>query len=116
MSRKSLLKPYKMLDSVDMSASQESNPTNVEGIDQSSIQVVWSGTSPVGEMKVFARNGKANAFYELDFDETLVVSGNSDSMFILINCAPFTDIKLQYVRTSGTGTMSATINGKSIGA
>lgn len=116
MSRKSLLKPYKMLDAVDMSTNQESAPTFVEGIDQCSILVHWVGTLPVGEIKVLARNGKLTDFYELDFDETLAVSGNDDSMFILIKTAPFTEVKLQYVRTSGVGTMTATINGKVIGA
>lgn len=105
-----------MLDAVSMATSQESAATFVEGIDQSSIQVVWSGTAPVGEMKVLARNGKSNEFYELDFDESLPVTGNSDTMFILIKTSPFTEIKLRYERTSGTGTMTATINGKVIGA
>lgn len=105
-----------MIDAGDMSADITSEIVNVINLDKASIHIAWTGSTPVGELKVDARNGENDPWYELDFNTTLSVSGNSGDSQIVFNELPFTDIRLRYVRTSGTGSVDATISMKVVGA
>lgn len=105
-----------MIDSQSMGADVTSSVVNVQNLDQGSIIVEWSGTSPVGEITVEARNGEQSNWYELDFNSTISISGNTGTHQVVFNSMPFTDIRLQYNRTSGTGTLDAVITAKSVGA
>ncbi len=117
MSRKLVVKSFPMIDSVSMGASIESSVVNVQNLDQGSVFVEWSGGStPVGTLTVEARNGENATWYELDFNSVMSVSGNSGSHQIVFNSMPFTDIKLKYTRSSGSGTLDAVITAKSVGA
>lgn len=116
MGRKSVVKSFQMIDSGDMSADITSEIVNVINLDQASVYVSWSGTSPVGEIKVEAQNGDNETWYELDFNSTMTVSGNTGDLQIIFNQMPFTSIRLFYDRTSGIGTLNAVISMKVIGA
>lgn len=117
MSRKPVVPSYAMINAVSMGASITSNTVNVLNLDQASILVEWSaGSTPVGVLTVEARNGEKENWYELDFNSVMSVSGNTGSIQIVFNQMPFTDIRLKYTRTSGSGTMDATITMKNIGA
>ena len=116
MARKNFVEQFKMLDAADISTNQTSELTNVLKLDQASIILEWSGSSPVGTVTVEARNGSDGNFYELDMGSTISISGNSGNHQLLFSEMPFSDIRLQYTSTSGTGSLTATITSKTVGA
>ena len=116
MGRKNVVKSYKMFDQEDISTSATSSITSVINQDKASISVSWSGTSPVGTLTVEARNGKDESFYTLEFGAPIPISGNTGDHQLILSEMPFTDIRIQYTSTSGTGTMDAIITSKTVGA
>lgn len=117
MGRKHVVHSHEMFDAVDISTSQTSSITNVEQLDQATIHINWTGTAPVGEITVEARNGSSDSWYELDFGAAAItVSGASGDHQILFSQMPFTDIRLQYTATSGTGSLTARLTMKTVGA
>ncbi len=100
---------------MDISGSATSDITSVLNLDKASIAIDWSGTSPVGEIQVEARNGENEPWTVLDI-ATISISGNSGNHRIIFLELPFTDIRLQYISTSGTGSMDAVITSKTVGA
>jgi hypothetical protein len=116
LARKNVLKPYKMIDGGDLSSNITSSTTSVINLDKASISISWSGSSPVGTIEVEARNGEADPWTALDFGgSTISISGNSGSHRILLNETPFTDVRVSYTATSGTGTIDAIITAKQVG-
>lgn len=105
----------------DISASVISQVTNVQFEDNIGIQVSWTGTSPVGTLAIecsndYGRNGVTSPVWvALDFGSTINITGNSGSHTININQLPFTNIRANYTRVSGTGTLKAQISAKSLG-
>lgn len=116
MGRKNIVKSFAMFDSTDISTNQTSEITRVITLDQASIHLSWTGTSPVGTITVEARNGDDDSWFELDLGGTVSISGNSGDHQIIFSEMPFTDIRLQYASTSGTGNMDAKLTMKVIGA
>lgn len=116
MSRKSVVPSYKMIDSGNLASNITSSIVSVKNLDKASIHVEWSGAAPVGTLSVEARNGEADNWYALDFGSAISVSGNSGEHQIVFNELPFTDIRLQYSFTSGTGSIDAFITAKVVGA
>lgn len=117
MARKNLVASYDMFgtDGADLGAAAVSSVVNVQNQDNGSIHISWDGTSPIGEVIVEARNGEADPWYTLDFGSTIDITGNTGNHQIVFEAFPFTDIRLQYGRTSGTGEMHARITMKQTG-
>jgi len=115
MARKSVTKPFKTFDAANLAANATSSITNVENLDKASISIVFSGTAPVGVVTVEVRNGAKDSFQVLDMGSTINITGASGTHQLVFNELPFTELRLQYTRTSGTGTMDATFTGKVIG-
>ena len=119
--RKNVLKPYKLFNAADMSTTQTSPATNTENLDKASIIVRWSGTSPVGVITVEGKNKVQTANGMVDSDwvvldfEPINVTGNSGNHTILFIELPFTELRLVYTATSGTGAITAVITAKQIG-
>lgn len=116
MGRKNVVKQFKMFDEADISTDQTSTTTNVINLDQASIHLSWTGTSPDGEIFVDVRNGEDDSWYALSFSTQILISGNSGDHQILFTEMPFTDIRLRYVSTSGTGNLTASLTMKTVGA
>lgn len=122
MGRKSVLRSYKMFDAADISANATSAATDVTPVDKASIHVRWTGTSPVGTLVVQYRNNNpdfatpTDPWMNLAFSAAITISGNSGEHQIVFNEMPFTDIRLVYTATSGTGVLTATLSMKSVGA
>lgn len=107
---------HKMLDSVSMGTSQTSAATNVLNMDKASLFVEWSaGSTPIGTITIEARNKSDGNWYELSFGSSIDVSGNSGSHQIYFTELPFVDIRVKYNRTSGSGTLNATLVIKQVG-
>ena len=120
MSRRNL--NHKMIDNLSIAVNQTSSITIVDGIDEAIIIVTWTGSSPVGVITIEASNSKADEFtkgtevYEvLDFASAINVSGNSGSHQINFTALPFRAMRFVYTASSGTGNLTAHVNGASIG-
>lgn len=123
------LKPFPVITSGNMAGSITGSVTIIQKISMLSYGFSWSGTSPVGTLSVQVSND-----YSLDAQgnvsnsgsdwTTLVlnvagtsassisVSGNTGTAFIDIDTCGAYAIRPVYTRTSGTGTLQGTINGK----
>lgn len=114
MGRKSILEPYAIVAAGDMSGSVTSPETSVKNLDQITYEVVWSGTSPVGEIQV---QTQVKDVWQAIALPTISVSGNTGSHLITINSAShFHKLRVVYLRTSGTGTLTINIIGAVLGA
>ncbi len=104
-----------------MSADLESEVTNIEGFDKLSIHCSWTA-GPAGSFKVFVRNSKASpnnteAFYELDFGQTLAVSGSDAAIQIVLQQRPGAELKLKWISASGTASdLTAVLSAHTEGA
>ena len=123
MARKNHIKHYKMLDNVSIATNQTSDKTNVEPVDQGTIQVEWTGTSPVGVLTLEASNSSDIEFtqgtenwVELDFGVPIAISGASGNHQIIFDSLPFRYVRIIYTSTSGTGNLTANFHATSIGA
>ena len=117
MARKNIVPAYDMLTDVspDMSAPITSNIVNVQNMDKGSIHVSWAGAAPVGTVVIQSRNGSDDSWSAVSFGSAISVSGASGDHQIIFNELPWTDIRLVYTPTSGTGTLSAIITLKQVG-
>ena len=113
---KRIVPGYKMWDSTSLGATNTSNSTNVQNLDKASIFVEWTGSSPSGTITVEVRNSSSGTWYALDFGSAITVSGASGTHSIILNELLFVDMRLVYTRTSGSGTINATIASKTVGA
>lgn len=114
----------------DMSASITSAVTILGASTLGSMSYSWTGTSPVGTIALqisddyaLSADGKTvvnagtwnSVYFQLNGSSTLVnsapLSGNSGNGIIEFNTGAWA-IRTVYTRTSGTGTLSATITAK----
>ena len=105
-----------MFDSEVVSSATTSKEINVGQTDLAAIDVVWSASSLVADVKVEAQTGDDSAWREVDISGTPAISGASGDHQIIFNELPFTKIRLSVGVTSGSGTITATISTKSKGA
>lgn len=118
MSRKNVIAPFQMFGSggADMSQAQViSSTTEVLYTDNIGVIVSWSGTAPVGQLFFEVYERFQQIWVPLDFGNAIAISGNSGSHDISINQLPWGRIRARYVKTSGTGTLFATLTAKQIG-
>lgn len=101
---------------LDLSASFTTPATSVINLDKASIHIDWSGSSPEGVLTVEARNGESDDWYTLEFGAAIDITGNTGNHQLVFNELPFTDIRLVYTRTSGTGSATANLTAKVSGA
>lgn len=98
----------------NMSVSITGPTTKLDMIDQIAYQVAWESSNAVGVISV---QGSVDniTFYDLTFDPVLA-QPNSDDGGYLINLAliPFMYIRLKYTKTSGEGTLTATLSAKGV--
>lgn len=120
MSRKSVIKPFKIFDSADGTTNFQSNPTNISNIDNITMTVYWTG-DVVGVLRVYTTSQDIKAdpnvhWVELDFGIPIAVSGSSYHT-IQINGAPGEWMMVEYTYVSGTlGVVDVTMTAKVVGA
>lgn len=109
----------------DLGASFDSAPFRIESQVYTAIQAVWTGTLPIGVLKVQASNDQGTdnvgtgvtnwsdipASGSLN-PATVSVSGASGNGLFEIREAGYKWIRVVYTRTSGTGSIAITINAK----
>lgn len=112
---KSALESFPIFDNVTINGDKTSLETHVKPLDTVFFQVEWSASTAVGVIKVQIPYDKVNDLWvDLDFASPLAVSGASGSFSIKLREVPFSRVRLQYVSTSGSGTLSAFILGKGV--
>ena len=123
MSRKNFIKSFILLDNADLTASHTSVETNVVMVDKAGFYITWSNAAAVGEIVVEARITdpnlplKAGDWFSLDFGSAIAINAAANqSIQIILNELQFTDMRIRYIPTSGTGTINARLSTKSVGA
>lgn len=122
------VKPYAVIANGDMSGSLTSSPTIVQKISMLSYAYSWTGTAPVGAISVQVSNdysidaqgntANAGTWNTITFQSggssvsSVAISGNTGNGFIDLAQTGAYAIRTVYTRTSGTGTLQCTINGK----
>ncbi len=110
------------------SASLTSAVTIIQKLSMISYGVSWTGSTPIGTLQVQVSNdykqdasgvvsvaGTWNTMtlnYQGMAVTSIPVTGNTGSAFIDIEETAGYAIRLVYTKTSGTGTLQATVNGK----
>ncbi len=107
-----------------MSASVTSAVTNIGNQDNIAIQIGFTTSDAVGVFSVqgsvdhvqddYGNVQVAGNWVALTLSPTPVAASAADNILISLNQLPFPWIRLVYTRTSGTGTLSAYIAGKSL--
>lgn len=105
-----------------MSTSLTSKVTVIQNLSMISYDISWSGSTPVGVITVevsntYSQNAdgtvrNAGNWTALVLSSPTPVSGNTGIGFIDIDELAAYAVRLVYTRTSGSGTLNATINGK----
>lgn len=113
MSVKGLIPHYAVLTAGDMSTSLTTLVTSVGATDNVAYQLVYTG-SPVGTFLVEASiNG--TDWSALTFSTAITTSSAPSGSLININQIPYRQLRLRYVPTSGTGSLTVWFEGKRLG-
>lgn len=122
MARKNVIPSFKMLNEIDLTTNATSPATVITHLDRASVFIDWSGSDAVGEVQFEARKidkdkPVADADWRtLDFGATIDITGASGNHEVILNSLDFTELRVQYITTSGTtGTLTATLTAKQIG-
>ena len=116
-----------MLESGDMSASITSESTNVNNLDVATIRLSWTSADAIGTVKIQAKQidksnkpESASDWFDVDGLSAIAINMTApspdSSHQIIFTQLPFTDIRVVYTPTSGTGTLdSIKITAKQVG-
>ena len=116
-----------MLESGDMSSSLQSAATNVSYLDVATIRLNCTSTDALGTVKIQAKQiDKQNMpeavsdWFDVEglsaISIDMTAQSPDSSHQIIFNQLPFTDIRVVYTPTSGTGTLdSVKISAKQVG-
>lgn len=115
--RKNLIRPYKILNAASMAADAYSAETNIEKVDVLSIMIDWAktATNPNGVLYLQVQNGDS-AWQTFATLLTLTGAAASGSTQTVQTGCHFEKMRLFWDRTSGDGTMTATLVAKTMGA
>ena len=120
MARKNVVQSYTLLENQSVSADITSNDTSIINLDQVSIRVKWDG-SLEGEVKIEALQRKSkestdsSEWFELDFGNVILIDATDTNHQIVFQQTPFTDFRIKFVHSAGSGNLEAKITGKQIG-
>ncbi len=135
MSTRTALRPQEVIPSLQaspastgsMATSITSAPTLMQSLTLLNYQVVWSGSTPVGTIAVEASNDcevlpsggvTGGTWHPVPLDlagvsvTSIPLTGNTGKGMIDIDGLAAFATRLVYTRTSGTGTLTVTVNGK----
>lgn len=102
--------PRPLVEDGDMSADFNSEWIDVAGLNQITIHYKWTGTSPLGELKieadVSAPPHKTAITYLVPLTPTATIDEDSGEDSIVL-AGPLSRWRVKWVRTSGIGTLNA---------
>lgn len=123
MSSRPILKPFKIFDGVSLGGNATSDVTIIQSFAYVGFTIAWTGT-PAGTFAVQVSNDysidpsgevkDAGTWTALTLSSTPTAAGSSGNDYVDIQGISSYAIRLVYTRTSGTGTVNATICGKAV--
>lgn len=100
----------KILDNVDANVSVESDPLNIQSISLYCLQATWDGFSAVNPtITLSGTNSLDESFVQID---SFIPVGTTGGRLVNVEKAGYAYIKVSYSCTSGSGTITVSINGK----
>lgn len=97
-----------------MGASITGPTTTIDVVDQVCFQVAWTSSNAVGIISVQGSVDNVT-FYDLTFSPALTQPNSNDGGYLInLGLIPFPYVRLKYTRTSGTGTMTASMSVKGL--
>lgn len=120
MPAKNVLTPYKLVSAADISVDSTSAAVNIQWLDNVSVQANLSG-SPVGNLQIQGSldysqtpfNPAAAGTWVNVLPSAVAISA-SGSVLLNLDQLAFPWIRVQYLHTSGTGSMDVYISAKEI--
>lgn len=110
--RKNVLVPTSVITSGDMSqATVTSLTTNVQYMDNVSYEAAWTGT-PTGVLVIQGSHTGVN--WNTIVTASPAPSGSAGSQLFDLNQLSFPLVRMLYTRTSGSGTLNATVSVKEV--
>lgn len=118
MARKNTIPGFKIFNATSATTNQTSSTVNVLNLDKCSVHVKFSAAN-TGEFTVEARNRRDESddapWYQLDFGSDLTVTDETQVQIVL-NSLPFTDFRVNWIPSAGSGTLTARVTAKTEGA
>lgn len=112
--RKTVLQNYKAINAASMAADITSPSTNIQYMDNISVQLLFNGATATGEFIIEGSTDDSN-FTPLDIVPRMYANDPDGSILIDMNNLSFSHIRIKYLHQSGdTGSLTAFIEGKSI--
>lgn len=121
MSTRPIIKPFPVFSSSSMATSLTSPATIISNLSGVGYDIAWTG-APVGTFSVQISNtvtlnaqgavATAGSWTTLTLSSSIAAAGSADNAFINLAGVEAYAIRLVYTRSSGTGTLNATISGK----
>jgi len=100
----------KLLDAVSASSDIDSDPLNIQSISLYCVQISWSLFSAVNPaIALLASNSPDEPFVQVD---SFIPTGTTGGRMINVEKAGYAYVKISYTCDSGSGIITASINGK----
>lgn len=120
MSRRQIIKKYRVLDAADTITDPQSVQTDVSGVDFITYEIDIDSTVLADLYVQYCNDdfiSDSSTFKDLDFEQTLALNGSNDSYGIVhISNQGFKWLKLYVLNQGGTGNVTAHITGTVRGA
>ena len=114
-SSKRVLFPYVLMDNVSVATEQVSTEIDSQSLDNNFINVVWGTGSSVGKLYVEVLTDRNNTWTKLDYNTDININMSSaGSHQLTFTSLPFSKLRLKYTPTSGSGNLTASIQGKGV--
>jgi hypothetical protein len=122
MASRPILTPFPVITDGDMTTTITSEVSIIQNTSRISYDINWTGTAPVGTIFAQASNtyalnaagqvSEAGDWISIPLSVVPAVSGDTGTGFIDIQGIAAYAVRIQYVPTSGSGVLNATITGK----
>lgn len=119
--RKNAIQQYPIINATSMAATITSAATNVEFLDNIGFQIVWTSSDAIGTITIEGSNtynpnlNVAGSWFALTFSPALTQpASNNGNYGISVNQFPWSWIRVVYTRSSGSGTLTATLSAKGL--
>lgn len=121
--RKNVILPFKMLDAQTLDSSFNTDPTNIQYLDNVSLQISVTTTANTGQFAIEVSNDPQNerdpstaTWDELDLDPPIAALADADTTISIdMNQLGFTYIRLKFTLGTGTnGTATAYLTAKEL--
>lgn len=118
MSRRHVITSYQFWNDADSALSPSGPTTNCEQLDFITYKIVCDSTV-AGELGVFVNtlDDDGNGFIALDFGEQIILDGSVETEYMIeIRNHGFKFINLEFLNSTGTGSISGWMSANTVGA